>query len=51
MKEFWNTIQLIFAGIGGWLGYFLGMLFSLLLLLQAAFAVGFSEERMGLCML
>lgn len=19
MKEFWNTIQLIFAGIGGWL--------------------------------
>ncbi len=24
MKEFWNTIQLLFAGIGGWLGYFLG---------------------------
>ena len=24
MKEFWNTIQFIFAGIGGWLGYFLG---------------------------
>ena len=24
MKEFWNTIQLIFAVIGGWLGYFLG---------------------------
>ena len=24
MKVFWNTIQLIFAGIGGWLGYFLG---------------------------
>lgn len=24
MKEFWNTIQLIFAAIGGWLGYFLG---------------------------
>ncbi|MDO5431789.1 holin family protein [Eubacterium sp.] len=24
MKEFWNTIQLIFAGIGGWLGWFLG---------------------------
>lgn len=24
MKEFWNTIQLVFAGIGGWLGYFLG---------------------------
>lgn len=24
MKEFWSTIQIIFAGIGGWLGYFLG---------------------------
>lgn len=24
MKEFWNTIQLIFTAIGGWLGYFLG---------------------------
>ena len=24
MKEFWNSIQLVFAGIGGWLGYFLG---------------------------
>ena len=24
MKEFWSTIQLIFAAVGGWLGYFLG---------------------------
>ena len=24
MKEFWNTIQVIFAAIGGWFGYFLG---------------------------
>ena len=24
MKEFWNTVQLFFAAIGGWLGYFLG---------------------------
>lgn len=24
MKEFWNTIQLFFTAIGGWLGYFLG---------------------------
>ena len=24
MKEFWTTIQFIFAAIGGWLGYFLG---------------------------
>ena len=34
MKEVWNTIQLLFAGIGGWLGYFLGgcdgLLFALL---------------------
>ena len=24
MKEFWNTIQLIFSAVGGWLGYILG---------------------------
>ena len=24
MKEFWNTIQLVFTAIGGWLGCFLG---------------------------
>jgi toxin secretion/phage lysis holin len=24
MKELWTTLQLVFAGIGGWLGYFLG---------------------------
>lgn len=24
MKEFWNTIQLIFTAVGGWLGWFLG---------------------------
>ena len=24
MKEFWTTIQVAFAGIGGWLGWFLG---------------------------
>ena len=23
-EEFWNTIQLVFAAIGGWLGWFLG---------------------------
>lgn len=35
MKEFWNTIQFVFAAIGGWLGYFLGgcdgLLYALLL--------------------
>ncbi len=24
MKEFWNMIQLAFAAVGGWLGWFLG---------------------------
>ena len=24
MKEFWNSIQFIFAALGGWLGWFLG---------------------------
>ena len=35
MKEFWNSIQLIFAAVGGWLGWFLGgcdgLLYALLL--------------------
>ena len=35
MKEFWNTIQLLFAGIGGWLGYFLGGCDGLILALVA----------------
>jgi toxin secretion/phage lysis holin len=24
MKEFWNIIQMTFAAVGGWLGYYLG---------------------------
>jgi len=24
MKEFWTSIQIIFTGFGGWLGYYLG---------------------------
>lgn len=35
MKEFWNTIQLIFSAVGGWLGYFLGGCDSLLYALIA----------------
>ena len=35
MKEFWNTIQLIFTAIGGWLGYFLGGFDGLLYALLA----------------
>ncbi|MCM1305621.1 MAG: phage holin family protein [Butyrivibrio sp.] len=38
MKEFWNMVQLTFAGIGGWLGWFLGGCDGLLYAL-AAFVV------------
>ena len=35
MKEFWNTIQMVIASIGGWLGYFLGGCDGLLFALMA----------------
>lgn len=35
MKEFWTTIQFVFAGIGGWLGWFLGGCDGLLFALVA----------------
>lgn len=35
MKEFWNMIQFLFAGVGGWLGYFLGGCDGLILVLLA----------------
>ena len=38
MKEFWNMVQLVFAAIGGWLGYFLGGCDGLLIAL-VVFAV------------
>lgn len=41
MKEFWNTIQFIFAGIGGWLGYFLGGCDGLLYALLAFVVVDY----------
>lgn len=44
MKEFWNTIQLVFAAIGGWLGYFLGgcdgLLYALLLFVSLDYITG-----------
>ena len=44
MKEFWNTIQLIFAAIGGWLGWFLGgcdgLLFALLVFVVVDYITG-----------
>ena len=38
MKEFWNTMQMVFTAVGGWLGYFLGGCDGLLIAL-AVFAV------------
>ena len=35
MKEFWNMIQMVFAAVGGWLGYHLGGCDGLLLALVA----------------
>lgn len=44
MKEFWNTIQLVFTGIGGWLGYFLGgcdgLLYALLIFVAIDYITG-----------
>ncbi len=44
MKEFWNTIQLILAAVGGWLGYFLGgcdgLVYALLLFVAADYITG-----------
>ena len=41
MKEFWNTIQMVIAGIGGWLGYFLGGCDGLLYTLIAFVAIDY----------
>ena len=41
MKEFWNVIQLVFAAIGGWLGWFLGGCDGLLFALIAFVAVDY----------
>ena len=38
MKEFWNTMQVVFAAVGAWLGYFLGGCDGLLIAL-VVFAV------------
>ena len=44
MKEFWNTIQLIFAAVGGWLGWFLGgcdgLLYALVLFVVVDYITG-----------
>ena len=44
MKEFWSMVQLVFTGIGGWLGYFLGgcdgLILALLLFVAADYITG-----------
>ncbi len=44
MKEFWNTIQVIFAALGGWLGWFLGgcdgLLYALLVFVVLDYITG-----------
>ena len=44
MKEFWSMVQLVFTGIGGWLGYFLGgcdgLILALLLFVVADYITG-----------
>lgn len=44
MKEFWNTLQLMIAAIGGWLGYFLGgsdgLLYALLAFVVIDYVTG-----------
>ena len=41
MKEFWNTVQLVFTAVGGWLGYFLGGCDGLLIALVMFAAVDY----------
>ncbi|MDO5151734.1 MAG: phage holin family protein [Eubacteriales bacterium] len=44
MKEFWTTVQVVFAGIGGWLGWFLGgcdgLLYALLAFVVIDYVTG-----------
>ncbi|CUX19072.1 phage holin family protein [Clostridium sp. C105KSO13] len=44
MKEFWNSIQVVLAAIGGWLGWFLGgcdgLLFALIAFAAADYITG-----------
>lgn len=41
MKELWNTAQIAFAAVGGWLGYFLGGFDGLLYALIAFMVVDY----------
>ena len=49
MKEFWNTIQLVFTAVGGWLGWFLGgcdgLLYALLIFVTLDYLTGVMCRR------
>lgn len=55
MKEFWTFCQLIFAALGGWLGWFLGgcdgILYTLLVFVTADYITGImcavSDKRLS----
>lgn len=44
MKELWNTVQIVFAALGGWLGYFLGgfdgLLYALIAFMMVDYITG-----------
>lgn len=45
MKELWNTVQFMFAAVGGWLGWFLGgcdgLLYALIAFVVIDYITGF----------
>lgn len=45
MKEFWSVVQMAFAAVGGWLGYFVGgcdgLLYALLAFVVLDYITGF----------
>mgnify|MGYP004670861107 FL=1 len=49
MREFWNTIQLIFTAVGGWLGWFLGgsdgLLFALIAFVVIDYITGVERKE------
>lgn len=44
MKQFWNMVQMVFTGVGGWLGWFLGgcdgLLYALIAFVVADYITG-----------
>lgn len=44
MKEFWNMVQMVFAAVGGWLGWFLGgcdgLVYALLVFVAVDYLTG-----------